>query len=206
MDDLVIDDVLAQLGFRDGESRRLARGALVDAGLTNPSKIRIRAEKLDRIQAVLRGRFVLICARATCRSAASMDRVRIDAATPTDCSVCGGSANRCEMNRAVDALSSRGFRRIVVVGGSPSTQEELRSLVANRIELRVVSGTDRRTSRDANADLAWANLVIIWGGTELDHKVSKLYTGAKPENVVTCQRRGIAALAETIIEASRRRR
>lgn len=203
--DLVIDDVLAQLGFRDPASRAHARAALVEAGLTNAKKTRIAEVKLERVRALLVDRFAIVCARASCRASSPRDRIIVDAARPTDCAICGGSSNQREVGRAVEALAGGKIRRVVVVGGSPSTHEELRSLVGNRLELRLVSGTDRRTSRDASADLAWAELVVIWGGTELDHKVSKLYTDAKPTTVVTCQRRGIAALAETMIAAARAR-
>lgn len=50
------------------------------------------------------------------------------------------------------------------------------------------------------ADLAWADVIMVWGGTQLDHKVSKLYTDARRPNVVTCSRCGIAALAQTVTE------
>lgn len=61
---------------------------------------------------------------------------------------------------------------------------------------------DGQTGRDAKADLAWADIVVVWDGTELDHKVSRLYTDARDRRVVTCQRRGIAALAATLSQAA----
>jgi hypothetical protein len=205
--DLVIEAVLDGLGFA-GDNARLARTALEDAGLTNPRKKRISATKLGDLKTVLSTRFMLVCTRASCRAAAAAaagtDRAVLDAARPTACEVCGGSANATEIGKAIAALVDGGLRRIVVVGGSPSTREELRGLIADRLELRLVSGTDRRTSRDAKADLVWADLVVIWGSTELDHKISRLYTGASQGRVVTCARRGIAALAETLAKAAAR--
>jgi hypothetical protein len=202
--DLVIEALLDDLGFA-GDNARRARTALEDAGLTNPRKKRISAAKLGDLKAVLSTRFMLVCARASCRAAAAgTDRAVLDAARPTACEVCGGSANATEIGRAIAALVDEGLRRIVVVGGSPSTREELRGLIADRLELRLVSGTDRRTSRDAKADLVWADLVVIWGSTELDHKISRLYTGASQGRVVTCAKRGIAALAETLAKAAAR--
>lgn len=202
--DLVIEAVLADLGFT-GDNARLARTALEDAGLTNSRKKRISAAKLEDLKAVLSARFMLICTRAPCRAAAvGTDRAVLDAARPTACEVCGGSANAAEIGKAIAALVAGGLRRIVVVGGSPSTREELRGLIADRLELRLVSGTDRRTGGDAKADLRWADLVVIWGSTELDHKISRLYTSASQGRVVTCARRGIAALAETLAKAAAR--
>jgi hypothetical protein len=203
--DLGIDDVLDDLGFA-GENARRARAALEQAGLTNARKKRIAASKLEAIKAVLDQQFLLLCTRTACRATAAGDgRVVLDAARPTACRVCAGSANASEIERAIAALAERGLRRVVVVGGSPSTREELDGLIGRRLELRLVSGTERRTAREAKADLGWADVVVIWGATELDHKVSKLYTddaSSSSSRVVTCPRRGIAALAETLARAA----
>ncbi|HWU90644.1 MAG TPA: hypothetical protein VN253_25435 [Kofleriaceae bacterium] len=200
--DLAIDDVLEDLGFV-GENARLARAALEAAGLTNARKKRIAASKLDALQRVLDEQFLLLCSRPSCRaSGTARGRVVLDAARATACGVCHGSPNAAEIDRAVQALVDRGLRRIVIVGGSPSTREELRDLVGDRLELRLVSGTVRRTARDAKADLAWADLVAIWGGTELDHTISKHYTDASTGRVVTCPRRGIEAMAQTLMKAA----
>ena len=203
--DLGIDEVLDDLGFA-GENARLARAALEGAGLTNPRKKRIAATKLEAIKSVLDEKFLLLCTRMACRAAAPADgRVVLDAARPTACRACSGSANASEIERAIAALAERGLRRVGVVGGSPSTREELDGLVGKRLDLRLVSGTDRRTARDAKADLEWSDVVVIWGATELDHKVSKLYTddaSSSSSRVVTCPRRGIAALAETLARAA----
>ena len=202
--DLVIDAVLDDLGFV-GENARLARTALEDAGLTNPRKQRIAAAKLDALKAVLRERFLLICTRASCREAgAATARIVLDAARPGACEICAGSPNATEVDRAVSVLAERGLRRVVVVGGSPSTRAELEELIADRLQLRLVPGTERRTAREAKADLAWADLVVIWGSTELDHKISRLYTATPSERVVTCPRRGVAAMAETLMRAAAR--
>jgi len=47
-------------------------------------------------------------------------------------------------------------------------------------------------------------VVVVWGSTELDHKVSKLYRADRDRRVVTCPRRGLAALAATLAEAAER--
>lgn len=200
--DLEIEAVLEDLGFV-GENARLARAELEAAGLTNARKKRISSVKLEAVRRVLGEKFILLCARASCRAGAPADRIVLDAARPAVCEVCAGSPNATEVGRAITALGQRGLRRIVVVGGAPSTREELRGLFGDRLELRLVSGTDRRSARDAKSDLAWADLVVIWGGTELDHKISNLYTDARQGRVVTCPRRGIAALAETLTRAAR---
>jgi hypothetical protein len=204
--DVAIDDLLDQLGFGGERARGQARGVLEAAGLTNPRKQRIASTKVAAVQEALTARFVRTCARTACREAASRDgREIVEVGQPRDCESCGGRENSTEIDRAITALRERELDRVVVVGGSPATHEELRRLVADRLELRLIPGTDRRNGAAARADLAWADLVVVWGGTELDHKVSKLYTDGKPAHVVTCPRRGIAALGTTLIEAARRR-
>jgi hypothetical protein len=179
--------------------------ALVDAGLTTGRKARISTGKLDAVRATLAARFVVACARQPCRAALAGDpRAVVDAAQPGDCAICHGSANEPAVDVAIEAMRARGLARLVVVGGSPATHEELRTLVGARLQLRVVDGTERRTSNDAKADLAWADLVVIWGSTQLDHKTSRLYTAAHADHVVTCGKRGIAALAATILAFARR--
>lgn len=68
---------------------------------------------------------------------------------------------------------------------------------------RAIRGA-RRTAREAGGDLLWVELVVVWGSTELAHKVSNLYTGSGDRRVVTCGRRGVAALGETLVFAAKR--
>ncbi len=203
--DLAIDALLADLGYRDPIAKQEARTALEAAGLTHARKTRIATSKTAAVGAVLATRFVLVCDRATCHTTATTPRIKLHAMQPTDCTVCHGvrAPNQTAITDAIAALDRRGWRRVVVVGGSPGTCEELAAIVGKRLELRLVPGTDRRTSRDAKADLAWADVIVVWGSTELAHRVSKLYTDGGDRRVVICPKRGIAALAATISESAR---
>ena len=204
--DVLITDLLTDLGYRSQHARDLAMTALVDTKLTSGRKLRIAMAKLDAVKDALEKRFVVVCTGATCRAEAKHDlRARVDASRPTDCSICHGSANETAIDSAIRALANHQLRRLVVVGGSPATHEELRALSDKRLDLRLITGTDRRTGNDAKADLAWADVIVIWGSTQLDHKTSKLYTTAGSAKVVTCSKRGVAALAETLIEFTVRR-
>jgi hypothetical protein len=130
------------------------------------------------------------------------------------CCVCGGSVNERARARIYAACVRSGARNLVVVGGSPRSREEIagdggrwdRLVTAPLgIEWRLVDGSARHTEIAARANIAWADLVVIWGPTQLGHKVSILYTGPGGHaRTVTCGLRGFGALADTIVRGLER--
>jgi hypothetical protein len=102
----------------------------------------------------------------------------------------------------VDAFRARYYRRLVVVGGSPASTEQLRAELGPYIELRIVDGVGtRRLAERATADLAWADVVGIWGSTILPHEVSLKYTDRSSPHrrkVVTVHTRGASAFCAEI--------
>jgi hypothetical protein len=206
--DVEIGGWLAGLGYGAGPAQQRARAALEELQLTRPGKTRISAGKLERGAAALVDRFSLHCTSAACVEAARRSgREPLPAATKGLCAHCGGSDNARAAQDLVAACARAGVRRLLVVGGSPSVREELRAGVGNSIELRTVDGTERRTQERARSDLEWADLVLLWGATELDHKVSTHYAHPAPplrRKVVHVARRGIAALLGAATEHLRR--
>jgi hypothetical protein len=189
--------LLDELGYRPVAARAVE--VLVAAGLTNPRKSGIAREKREKVEAALAAAFVRLCAR--CAADAPRDgRERVPVSDAKLCDRCGGSANRLSVDRAAAACRRRGVRRVVVVGGSPGIHASLRQLWPADLELRIVPGTDRHTGRQAGANLAWADVVLVWGATQLDHKVSLLYTKERLPKVIVAPRRGIEALADTLTE------
>lgn len=196
--DVDIDSWLSAEGFDLPEVRTRAREALEAAGLTRPGKARMSAAKEDHARSALDGRFFKHCATPACVAAAERSgRTPVRTAHRTACASCGGSDNRRAEEALVAACQRSGIRRLTIVGGSPSVREELRDALGGRLELRLVDGTERRTLAQARLDLDWADLVLLWGGSELDHRVSTLYTGGPPplrRKLVHTSKRGIAAL------------
>ena len=194
-----IGEVLAELGFADPSSAQAARLALEQAGLTHVGKSRISESKLAKVQTLLDATFARACTDPTCRAALARQKPRAALLTvpKSACEFCGGSDNLKSMRWLAQLCRAKGIRRVVVVGGSPSVHAELLALKPPEWDLRLVEGTERRTQDKARADLEWAQLVFIWGSSELDHKVSKLYTDTSSpfrRKLVTVARRGIAAL------------
>lgn len=79
-----------------------------------------------------------------------------------------------------------GKLRVVFVGGSPAYRRQLREGLDRRLDVRFVEGDQRRIPRTEGADL-----VIVWGGTELDHTVSAHFPDA-----IVIQHRGIIRMLE----------
>ncbi len=199
--DFDIDDELTRLGFRSPEAREAARAALEHAGLTRPGKRRMAVDKRPRLHEALERSLLLVC---RCCGPVAPEHARgrrVVTGEGSACRLCGGSDNRRFALWALNALAAAGIRRIVVVGGSPGTRRELRALLAGRVDLRFVEGTGAHRRSDADALIAWAELVVVWAPTELPHKVSDLYTQsveARPK-LVMVHRRGVAALCQAIL-------
>lgn len=202
---LEIAELLAGLGFDSPPLQERARAVLAGAGLTRPGKVRIDASKRERVEAVLAERFLVTCGAADCeRQAAGRELLRAESARA--CRICAGSANRRAFVAAEQALARKNLSKLVIVGGAPAVHDELLRQKPAGWSLRIVVGTDRRTLDQARNDARWADVVLIWGGTELDHKVSELYTRETPrERLVLLNRRGIAALLDEAVKHASRR-
>ena len=202
MSDVGIPDFLASLGLTGADAER-ARAVLEDERITNPRKTRLSTGKLEAARAAIDDRFARFCASCAGRTdAGGRDVVVVAAAS---CTRCGGSRNERALTEMVEACDSADLRRIVVVGGSPDVRREL-AAVAGGPELKLVDGTARRTKPEALRDLAWGDLVVICGSSELAHKVSNLYKGdTGPTPVVTAPRRSVEAIAGAVVEHVRKR-
>lgn len=198
--DRALADLLAELGFIGVAAQERAREALAEARLVNPRKARVSDEKRPRIEALLAQRFSRACADPACQAALALARpgrtvVPVD--DPRGCEHCRGSDNQKAMLRLASQCRRRGISRLLIVGGSPSVRAELIALAPPGLVLRLIDGTERRTHDKARADLEWAHLAFVWGASELDHRVSHLYTdsaSAHHRKVIQIARRGIAAL------------
>jgi hypothetical protein len=119
------------------------------------------------------------------------------------CEVCAGSNNRRAGYAARRALQMAGARHLLVVGGSRTTHAALRaSLEDEAIEVRCIDGTaGARPAPTVDADLDWADLLIVWASTPLPHKVSQPYTSRARGRVpmITVPRRGVEAVCHALV-------
>jgi hypothetical protein len=187
-------------GFGLESERQRARAALEAAGLTRAGKQRLSSEKFERARDVLHSGFARHCSSPGCRDAAAKSgRPPSAVSDRRHCETCGGSDNGRAEKAFLDACVRKGVRKLVIVGGSPAVRQELTSKLDGPLELRLVDGTERRTADRAKSDVDWADLILVWGASELHHKVSRLYTQVPPaqkRKVLHIVKRGVAALLD----------
>jgi hypothetical protein len=203
MTDVAISDLLASFGLAGADAER-ARAVLEAEGITNPRKTRLSLVKIEPARAAIDARFARLC--HACEARVAVDgrmRVRV---RPEACANCGGSRNARALEELCAACRKGRIRRLVVVGGSSDIRRGL-AAIDGQPQLRLVDGTERRTRSQADGDLAWADLVVVCGASELAHKVSRLYTTAKTSTpVVTSSRRGLEAIVGAVVDHVERRR
>lgn len=198
-----IQELLASLGFRHPDAYTAARAVLEGQQLTRPGKLNIAAEKRPAVEAALRGSFFVACADPRCQDLAQRTRAGrplLPVGQLIDCWICRGSSNQRLAALCVEHLRRRGFSKMVILGGSPATRPELEALLPG-VELRLIDTDKRRSAQEARQDLLWADLVLVWGSTELSHSTALLYTQDRSfKHIVKVSRRGIAALLEEAVE------
>jgi len=119
------------------------------------------------------------------------------------CEVCEGSDIQRSMRRFIDALLLSGLKRVALVGGSPKYRRQLQELVPDkRVKLTLIPGDGRRFAQQARQDVDGNDLVVLWGGTILDHAVSGLYLGLADgkDKVMSVPHRGIGRMLGEVAE------
>ena len=199
-----IDALLLSLGFDNPGAAARAREMIEAAGLTRAGKTGISAAKSEAAAAAT-SRLVRVCDSGACRSIAdASDGEMVEVANRANCSVCRGSNNRRAWSSLEAAMARRGLSRLCVVGGTSALWCEIREM-NQAIELHFVEGVGRVIDeRRAAVEIGWAQVVVLWAPTPLDHKVSNLFTGRlRHPRTCVAHRRGIEGLVEDTLAALR---
>ena len=200
MTDIPIAEMLRGFGIVDATARETARAALINGGLiANERKVNILAAKSARARALLVESFLCHCNDGDCRSAAANGGAPPLLVEKAACSFCGGSKDRAALAEMARALTEANKRRVLVVGGTDKKEREIKEKSPPGIEWRFIEGTKGRPSRYRQSHQDWAEVIVIWGSTELNHKVSKPFAVKGDDRVITVRRRGITALADEVI-------
>ncbi len=196
------------MGRTDAEIVRIVAPAARELRATDFKSLREAVKQLERApapQAPEADGAMPVCSHPDCvrlagaRSTPGTAMVEVE---PGECEVCENSNDRRAMLLMADTLHRNNLERLLVVGGSPAKRTLLEQTLGDEgLQLRCVDGTGHSNTREAVNNLNWCQVAVIWGGTELDHKTSDLYTDNLPPHVlaVTLARRGIEALCREVI-------
>ncbi|RJQ13072.1 MAG: hypothetical protein C4558_00680 [Dehalococcoidia bacterium] len=206
-DVIAIAALLGELGFTAPASQRAARAHIEAAGLTNRTKVNIQRSKREAVEEVVHARIARSCGAPACdRVLASSGRAVIEVESPF-CEVCRGSEGERALLQMADAMVAARRTRLLILGGSPASRTQIRESLRGRpIEIEFIEG-DRPTGDKRARELsASADIIVIWGGTILDHKVSQPFAdlGEFSAKRITVAQRGAASLARGVIEHLRR--
>lgn len=203
MNDIPIPQMLREFGIADAASQQLARRSLADWGIiTRPNRQNIAAYKRDDALVALTESFLWHCSNGDCSTAAR------DAPPGTPpllveqahCAVCGGSRDVSALGRMAAALAAAGRSRILVVGGTENKRREIQEKSPAGIQWRFIEGNVARPDRLLRPDREWADIIVLWASTILDHRVSAHFPARGDDRVITVARRGIAALADAVTQ------
>jgi hypothetical protein len=199
--DVDISQLLNAMGIEGCLVQARAREHLHTIGLTRSGKIRIATQKLPAIVHAVHSRFALVCCDELCDALAPKGIERL-LTQPPSCSICGGSEIRRSSLRLESAVEELGINelRLMIVGGSPAVGSEVSGLDLARVRFRMIYGAREQDRDKVRRDVRWAHGLLVWGSTELAHKLSVPYVHearSRRVPVVTCSRRGLPALLHT---------
>ena len=208
MTDYPIDDMLKDYGITNKDSQRNARIALFTAGIIQktPDRANIACDKINRARETLTDQFRWHCNNGECRRiAGEIVALPLLLVEQHACSICQGNPSSSKLDLMADVAIAAGKRRIAVVGGTEKKEREIRRKSPQGMEWRFIDGSTVRDGRYYRAHRQWADIIIIWQSTPLDHRVSSHFDGKGDDRVITVRRRGIDCLANEIMRYCRTR-
>lgn len=195
-----ISGLLETLGFSNPSLRCAVRKIIETAGYTNPRKTNIAVDKAKFVQIYIKTNFRLVCSEE-CDAASGKKRTKSSLRVRADkCEFCNGSDQNRLVAKMAKNLSDRGLSEILIIGGSTQSANTLNRLLKScKINLKIIEGTKRTNLKMAKLLCRNADLVVIWGATQLDHTVSKVFNiAAEPGTKVPVARPGLKALADAV--------
>lgn len=185
--DISKTELYKKFGFKAEHYEELNK-LLADENLSNLKKKNVSSEKENKISEVIERKYVRHCSRGDCKNKArNIVRVAnetINVSSSKNCDVCKGSITEQRVEAMIKACLSVGLKKICIVGGFPNPLLDFKQRVGSKLSLRFINGKIARKKKDAMCDVRWAEQIVIWGRTLLDHDVSNLYSSEKNCKVV----------------------
>lgn len=189
---LSVTSALAERGLADEDELELVFQGWLNKGRLSEWLASVDSDDPADLRRFLDERVSLLCGAPGCTAQSGAAELRV---TPERCDVCEGSDTKRAAETFFGRCEALGIKRVRIVGGSPNYHTELRNLAVEHDDfaLKLVAGDSRRNQVQAKADQKHSDLVIIWGGTILDHSTSENYDPAL-SRVLIIAHRGIAGM------------
>ncbi len=199
--DTPIKNVLENMGISNLESQRTAADYLVAQGVISGRKrVNIDAAKVPRVEEYLREGFVWHCPNGECREEARADGGSLLAVESSHCPYCGGSNDKRALRHMSEALESHVLSRVLVVGGTEKKRREIQAKSGGLpVAWRFVDGTTAKDDRYYRNDRDWADVIVLWSGTPLDHRVSYHFIDHRDRRIMTARSRGITGVCNAVL-------
>ncbi len=207
MAEISIARMLKGFGITAPEAQKAAQDALIEAGVISARRNRanIADSKTERARAVLEQVFLWRCRNGDCKREASGAGEPTLLVEQAACSICGGSQDGSALRRMAAAAADANVSRILVVGGTEAKWDVIRAKSSKDVEWRFIDGKRSREDRHFRSHRQWAQVIVVWSSTPLDHRVSSHFDGKGDGRVITVTKRGVAALADGIAQHLERR-
>lgn len=196
-----IRKMLCRLGVREPQEQTKAISKLQELSVisSRPNRTGIASDKEGRVRESLQAAFIWHCRRGDCqREAKASGKLPL----LVDAAACHAPVHSPRNQRLADIaliMQSRSMSNILIVGGTEKYQRELLSISPNGLSWRFIDGKRVRDARYYRSDKAWADLILIWASTPLDHKVSQHFQACNDPRVVTVPGRGIEAMLQDVL-------
>lgn len=178
----------AERGLSKAEALRAL--GLLAAAQTQTLFAALMAVEPQPLAQLLNDRLALVCGAADCQPSGDVLALHVAA---DRCEMCGGSDLRAAYRAFAHATLAAHLPSVAFIGGSPAYRETLRLLhreLKPAFELDVVA--KKRPGEGKRAQAA-RGLIVIWGGSEVDHDTTIHYRESG-DLVLTMNHRGLSGI------------
>jgi hypothetical protein len=114
------------------------------------------------------------------------------------CQICDGNPSVKALQNMAETVIDASKSHILIVGGTDKKEREILDKRSGLVQWRFIDGTKARDDRYYRSHRKWADIIIIWQSTPVDHRVSAHFDGKGDDRVITVRQRGIHCLANEI--------
>ena len=139
---------------------------------------------------LLNDRLALVCGAATCEPAGEALLLVV----PVErCELCGGSDLRAAYRAFAQGMGAARLPSVTFIGGSPAYRETLRALHRELNPGFALDAVGKKRPGESKRAQAARGLIVIWGGSEVDHDTTIHYRQSG-DLVLSVSHRGLSGI------------